>query len=79
MHDIEARANQDSIEEARHLLRTLTTHVGHQDPNSGKLVSSSSDPFIFARYFPFSYWVALGLSRQACKPVRRRQQLLGPR
>ena len=35
MHDIEARANQDSIEEARHLLRTLTTHAGQQDPNSG--------------------------------------------
>jgi len=39
MRDIEARANQDSLLEARHLMRTLTTHVEEQDPNSGKLIS----------------------------------------
>ena len=46
MHtDIEARANTESIEEARQLIRTLTTHVDHPDISSGKLSLLSSDLF----------------------------------
>jgi hypothetical protein len=38
--DVEARANQDSIDEARYLIRTLTTHMELPSPdaNSGKWI-----------------------------------------